>query len=170
MIMFKKKINKNRKNDRFEFLKGLIEKFKISSKETTIENEESLELIAHIGNFAYDPINRDYFKRVPFIFFFLIQIFKIKLNIIHEFFDFLNKSDKNHEKLSQTREFIWAGLSNLSVDPCFQPEIITQKQYILASINRNPDKNTQIHLYTILYYISHSQETLEILSRLLTEI
>ena len=60
--MFKKKINTNRKNDRFEFLKGLIERFKISSKETTIENEESLELIAHIGNFAYDPINRDYFK------------------------------------------------------------------------------------------------------------
>lgn len=70
IIMFRKKINTNRKNDRFEFLKELIERFKISSKESTIENEESLELIAHLGNFAYDPVNRDYFKRVPFIFFF----------------------------------------------------------------------------------------------------
>lgn len=52
--------NKSRKNDRFEFLQSLLNKYK--SLDTS--REEKHEILAHFANFAYDPTNREYFRRV----------------------------------------------------------------------------------------------------------
>jgi len=69
--MFQRK--KSAKNDRFPFLKELLLRFKTSSCNSSRETEESLEILAHICNFAYDPSNREHFKKVTKNLCFLIK-------------------------------------------------------------------------------------------------
>lgn len=57
--MFKQQ-NKSRKNDRFEFLQSLLNKYKCPDT----SREDKHEILAHLTNFAYDPTNREYFRRV----------------------------------------------------------------------------------------------------------
>lgn len=52
--------NISRNKDRFEFLQSLL--IKMKSEKTS--RDEKHEIMAHISNFAYDPCNRDYFRRV----------------------------------------------------------------------------------------------------------
>ncbi|XP_077981703.1 armadillo repeat-containing protein 7-like [Glandiceps talaboti] len=87
-------------NDLFKFLQQLISEFQKSSSEESKE-----QVLANLSNFAYDPVNYEYLR---------------KLNIIDLFLDML---EEESEKMV---ELALGGLSNIAQDE-------QSKEYILRN-------------------------------------
>lgn len=86
--------------NRLEFLQQLVTEF-----QTSKEQEAQYQVLANLANFAYDPINYDYMRR---------------LNIIDLFLDMLTEDDETLVK------FGIGGLCNLALDK-------ENKEHLLAS-------------------------------------
>lgn len=84
--------------DRPTYLKQLVEEYE---SESTSE-EKKLQVLANLGNFAYDPINYEYFRR-----FNIIDIFLNNLKLIES---------SNYSVHEQRVTFSLAAVSNLCLD------------------------------------------------------
>ncbi|XP_066929257.1 armadillo repeat-containing protein 7-like isoform X2 [Clytia hemisphaerica] len=89
---------KSGRRNRFDYLQSLVTEFQDT------DNEESkLQILANLGNFAYDPINFNHLR---------------ELNVVDLFIDMLSE---NNEKFV---EFGMAGLCNLCVESTNRDHII----------------------------------------------
>ena len=84
--------------DRFQFLQSLVSEF-----QDTTGREARGQIVANLANFAYDPINYEYIRR---------------LNILDLFLDMLSEDDES------LVEFGLGGLCNASLDPLNRQHIV----------------------------------------------
>lgn len=97
--------------DRATYLQQLLEEY----NNLSTQEEKRLQILANFGNFAYDPINYEYFRR-----FNIIDIF---LNILNKFY----KEDTISSLQSITEiNFSTGAICNLSVD-------LKNKEYLLRN-------------------------------------
>lgn len=61
--------------DRYSYLKELVQEFN-----STDDEEKKEQIIANLGNFAYDPINYEYFRRLDIMDIFLNSLIEFKSN------------------------------------------------------------------------------------------
>lgn len=94
--------------ERYSYLQQLVTEFQDSSSE-----DAKKQVLANLGNFAYDPINYDHFRN---------------LNIVALFLDQLDEEDED------LVEFSIGGLCNLSLDKK-NKEFILQKHGVKKIIN-----------------------------------
>jgi len=85
---------------RFEYLQTLVTEFQDCDKE-----ESKIQILANLANFAYDPLNYEYLR---------------KLNVIDLFIDMLD------EDSDQKVEFAIGGLCNITAD-------MENKEYVLQN-------------------------------------
>lgn len=83
--------------DRYTYLKELLEEYK-----STGEEDKKEQVIANLGNFAYDPINYEYFRR---------------LDINEVFLENLINYKRNNNFNLKILHFSIAALCNLCLDP-----------------------------------------------------
>ncbi|KAK9869505.1 hypothetical protein WA026_003258 [Henosepilachna vigintioctopunctata] len=113
---------------RYEYLKQLINEFT-----TTRSYEAKRQTLGNLCNFAYDPINYEYFKQLHIVDLFLAQLSENSEELLH---------------------FALAGICNLSLDPEFRDYIISLNGIHLVSVLLN-QKNEEIILnaLTTLYFL-----------------
>jgi len=109
---------------------------------TFVEGKE--QVIAHLANFAYDPINYDWLLR---------------LNVVDLFLDVLD-DDEEQEKL---KEFAIGGICNFSLDARVS-KIIEQSEnmQIIIKCLSSSNINSVMSTITTLYYILTSKNKKEI--------
>lgn len=122
--------------NRFSYLKQLVEEYK--SSETTEDKRE--QVLANLGNFAYDPINYEYFRRLG-----IIDLFMENLSL------FRNHKDKSFNL--KILNFSIAGICNLCLDSI-------NRKYLL--------ENDLINLMLNCLSIEMSIENIEIVLNILT--
>ncbi|KAI9138833.1 hypothetical protein BKA69DRAFT_720340 [Paraphysoderma sedebokerense] len=124
---------------RIEYLNQLLRQ--LQSASTSIESK--LQVIANLANFAYDPINYDYFKQ---------------LNIVDLFLDVLD--DPPSKDNPAFAEFALGGLCNLINDPRFSTYILSIDNIALISQQlSSSNEETVCSALTILYYLSCEQKS-----------
>lgn len=75
----------------------------------------------------------------------------IKLNIIKEYFDILNKSPIDF----LTEEYIWAGVCNFSVDPNFQQEIVKEHlDELFSTLQKTKNNNICLYILGSIFYLN----------------
>ncbi|CAH0385953.1 unnamed protein product [Bemisia tabaci] len=122
---------------RFEFLELLVKEFK-----TTKSTEAKEQVLANLANFAYDPVNYQFLR---------------KLSVIDIFLDQLGESNKT------LRQYALGGLCNLALDR-------ENKSYILhcGGVNKialflnNSDEDTVLSAITTLMFLVNPQSKKEI--------
>ncbi|KXN73482.1 ARM repeat-containing protein [Conidiobolus coronatus NRRL 28638] len=129
-----KKRNQSRPNapNRLEYFQILIDEY-----QSTEDKDIKYKIICHLGNFAYDPVNYNWFRQ---------------LNIIELFLDCLTEEDDE-----QLIELSIAGLCNLSADSINQ-EIIIEEGGIQLILNLLNSKNFEIIQNSLLTLIFLTNE------------
>lgn len=113
---------------RFSYLQSLVTEY----QDTTSE-EAKLQVLANLANFAYDPINYEYLRR---------------LNVIDLFLDCL--TEPNQESV----EFGIGGLCNLCLDKNNKAYILDNDGVTLvSSCLSNDNENTVLSAITALMYL-----------------
>ncbi|XP_063972641.1 uncharacterized protein LOC135160243 [Diachasmimorpha longicaudata] len=113
---------------RFEYLKLLTIEFK-----TTASAEAKRQVLGNLANFAYDPVNYHYIRR---------------LNIIDLFLYVLSESD------TILVRFAIGGLCNLCSDPVNREFILRNRGVSLVlSLLRSPDEETVLSAITTLMFL-----------------
>ncbi|XP_062581543.1 armadillo repeat-containing protein 7-like [Saccostrea cucullata] len=114
---------------RFSYLQALVTEF-----QETDSLESKQEVLANLGNFAYDPVNYEYIRT---------------LNIIDLFLDCLEEDD---EKLV---EFGIGGLCNLSLDKINKEEILKNSGVkLVMKCLSSPNEETVLSAITTLMYLA----------------
>ncbi|XP_046568982.1 armadillo repeat-containing protein 7-like [Haliotis rubra] len=122
---------------RFSYLQSLVTEY-----QDIDDQEAKQQVLANLANFAYDPINYDYFR---------------KLNVLDLFLDALDESD---EKLV---EFGVGGLCNCVLDK-LNKEYILQNGGVALVINclSSPVEETVLSAITTLMYLITNESKQEI--------
>ncbi|CAL1530339.1 unnamed protein product [Lymnaea stagnalis] len=117
---------------RLSYLQSLVTEF----QDTTDEDAKE-QVLANLANFAYDPINYEFFK---------------KLNVVDLFLDCL---EENNEKLI---EFSIGGICNCCLDKVLKQHIIESGgiELIIKCLSR-PQENTVMSAVTTLMYLTTPQ-------------
>ncbi|KAK3783324.1 hypothetical protein RRG08_044333 [Elysia crispata] len=115
---------------RLSYLQSLVTEFQESAES---DNETKEQILANLANFAYDPINYEYFK---------------KLNITDLFLDCL---DEENDKLV---EFAIGGICNCCLDKEIKDHIIGASgiELIIKCLSK-PQENTVMSAITALMYL-----------------
>ena len=126
--------------NRFDYLKQILNEIN-----TTQSEDNKLQILANLANFAYDPINYEYFRR---------------LNVIDVFLDTIKNNSLNSENNIKKVNFAVAGICNLCLDE-------KNKEYLLANslvdllivIIRafKSDDVLLINILTIFVFLKHDQ-------------
>ncbi|XP_077973357.1 armadillo repeat-containing protein 7-like [Styela clava] len=87
--------------NRFDYLQALVTEFQQTKSESDKE-----QVLANLANFAYDPINYEYLR---------------KLQVVDLFLDCLTDDEDINSKIS---EFGIAGLCNITADPKFRDYVL----------------------------------------------
>jgi hypothetical protein len=116
---------------RYDYLQQLVTEFT-----DTADQDDKIQILAHLANFAYDPINYEHL---------------IKLNVTELFLDCLDEDN------AQLVEFAAAGLCNMILEPRVLSVVtstggISQLVKQLSSTNMN----TLLSAVLALYYIATS--------------
>jgi len=124
-----------------EYLGALIQEF-VSPLTTP---DDRMEILAHLGNFAYDPINFAYLRQSGAIEIFLDQLPPSNQKL----------KSSGVEALTLAQIAI-AGLSNLSIDPetqeiLLKPENLQRLIYCLRQKDLEMSKSSLVTLYYLLY-------------------
>ncbi|KAH9515443.1 Armadillo repeat-containing protein 7 [Bulinus truncatus] len=124
---------------RLSYLQSLVTEF----QDTTVDDAKE-QVLANLANFAYDPINYEYFK---------------KLNIVDIFLDCL---EENNDKLI---EFSIGGVCNCCLDKELKQHILNSDGLglVIKCLSR-PQENTVMSAITTLMYLITPQSKKEITS------
>ncbi|XP_046734974.1 armadillo repeat-containing protein 7 [Diprion similis] len=113
---------------RFEFLKLLTNEFKTSKSK-----EAKTQVLANLANFAYDPINYEYLR---------------KLKVIDLFLYLLSEDDKDFVR------FAISGICNLCLDPENKDYIVhSQGVQAVSSLLTSSDEETVLSATTTLMFL-----------------
>ncbi|GJP35851.1 hypothetical protein CLOM_g20398 [Closterium sp. NIES-68] len=113
---------------RLEYLQALVTEF-----QTTQDEEAKEQIVANLANFAYDPINYDYMR---------------KLNVFELFLDCLT------EENAKLIDFGMGGLCNAAADPVNAAGIATADNIpLIVDCLSSPVESTILSALACLYYI-----------------
>ncbi|XP_002166272.3 armadillo repeat-containing protein 7 [Hydra vulgaris] len=113
---------------RFEYLQALVTEFQDTDKQGS-----KVEVLANLANFAYDPLNYDYLR---------------KLNVVDLFLDML--SEQNEKFV----EFGMAGLCNLCLDVINRDHILKNGGIeIITGCLSSSNEETVLNAITTLMYL-----------------
>ncbi|XP_044746505.1 armadillo repeat-containing protein 7 [Coccinella septempunctata] len=125
---------------RYEFLKELITEYT-----TTRSLEAKKQTLANLANFAYDPINYEYFKQLHVVDLFLAQLSESDEDLLH---------------------FGLAGICNISPDPEFRDYIISLNGICLISNLLNHQKEEIVlDAITSLYFLTEELNWKELINQ-----
>ncbi|KAL2641949.1 hypothetical protein R1flu_009536 [Riccia fluitans] len=123
---------------RLEYLQQLVTEF-----QQTVSEEAKEQIVAHLANFGYDPLNYEYLRQ---------------LHVQDLFLDCLTEPN---EKLV---EFAVGGISNCCPDPANAAVIVSSGGIpLLISCLSSPVENTVLSTVTSLYYLCTPSTRKEIL-------
>ncbi|KAK6633273.1 hypothetical protein RUM44_003874 [Polyplax serrata] len=121
------KRSKEFKNDRLEYLDQLVVEFQTSESQDARE-----QVLANLANFAFDPLNYNYFRT---------------LNILDLFLDNLSNSNENLIRFSV------GGLCNLCLDPINKDCIIKNGLNKIISLLGHKNEEIQLSVITTLMFL-----------------
>ncbi|KAL3700098.1 hypothetical protein R1sor_018120 [Riccia sorocarpa] len=123
---------------RLQYLQQLVTEFQQS-----VNEEAKEQIVAHLANFGYDPLNYDYLRQ---------------LHVLDLFLDCLTEPN---EKLV---EFAVGGISNCCPDPAIAAMVVSNGGIpLLISCLSSPVENTVLSGITSLYYLCTPLNRKEIL-------
>eukprot|EP00742_Colponemidia_sp_Colp-10_P005496 GILJ01005871.1.p1 GENE.GILJ01005871.1~~GILJ01005871.1.p1 ORF type:complete len:175 (-),score=29.21 GILJ01005871.1:549-1073(-) len=126
---------------RFDYLQQLVTEF----QSTTIQADRA-QILANLGNFAYDPINYEAFR---------------KLNIVELFVDMLTDEPED------LKELAIAGLCNCCIDPK-NAQIIVEAEGIAAVVdcltNENESEEVALSSMSVLQWLLNPSTHKEIVT------
>jgi armadillo repeat-containing protein 7 len=96
---------------RFAYLKQLCDEYK--SESTSSEKRE--QVLANLGNFAYDPINYEYFRR--------LNVIDVFLNVLNDCY--MNEKERESASKLKLVEYALGAVCNMCPDP-------TSRDYMLG--------------------------------------
>ncbi|BBN00643.1 armadillo repeat-containing protein 7 [Marchantia polymorpha subsp. ruderalis] len=129
---------------RVEYLQELVTEF-----QQTVSEEAKEQIVAHLANFGYDPLNYEYLRQ---------------LHVLDLFLDCLTEPN---EKLV---EFGVGGISNCCPDPANAAAIVSSGGIpLLVSCLSSAVENTVLSTITSLYYLCTPSTSKEILDPLVVE-
>lgn len=115
---------------RFEYLQALVTEFQDTHKQ-----EYKLQVLANLANFAYDPINYEYFRQ---------------LNVLDLFLDVI--AEEKEEKMI---EFAMGGICNCCIDVLNKDHLLSSDCLELTiSCLSSPNEETVLSAITTLVYLT----------------
>mmetsp|Transcript_9648 Transcript_9648/g.13286 ORF Transcript_9648/g.13286 Transcript_9648/m.13286 type:complete len:192 (+) Transcript_9648:12-587(+) len=116
---------------RFKYLQALITEFQDTSDDIAKQ-----QILSHLANFAYDPVNYDWFRQ---------------LHIIDLFMDVLDD-----ETCTKCQEFAVAGICNLCIDPQNAKLILMNGNVgiIMKTLSSNAEETVLSGITTLFYLLS----------------
>jgi hypothetical protein len=132
---------------RFDYLKQLVHEFN-----NTDLDDYKQQILANLANFAYDPINYEYFRR---------------LNIIDLFLNTIKNYPLNNENNIKKISFAISGICNLCLDEKNKEYLIKNNLSGLLRLILSTFKNNDIiliNILTIFIFINNDQIRNEIIN------